>query len=84
MKNADPEVVIILCESTLEHSEGTIQCSRKDCIDHLSKLPRSIAQLHKCFPKGKPKRGGDAIFTNCLVLHNEDIGDMILDVKDSL
>ena len=61
MKNANPETAIMLCQSTLEHSEGMIQCPRKDCIHHLHKLPRSFTQLHKYFPKGKPKRGGGTI-----------------------
>ena len=47
MKSADPEAVIITHELTIkklgEKGEEVILCSRKDCVDHLSKLPRLIA-----------------------------------------
>ena len=55
MKNTNPDAVVILYQLTLKHSDRMIQCPRKDYIDHLSKLPRSITQLHKYFLKGKPK-----------------------------
>ena len=55
MQAADPNAVIIPYEPTLERSEGLIQCSRSSCIDHLAKMPQSITQLHKYFPRSKPK-----------------------------
>ena len=58
--------------------------SHKDCADYLSKLLRSITQLHKYFPKDKPKRGSSTIFTNYLILHIEEIDDMMLDMKDEM
>ena len=47
-------------------------------------MPRSITQLQKYFPKGKPKKGGGTVYTNILILHSEDIEDMITDMKDGL
>ena len=86
MRTTDPDAVILPNESKLEESreedKTVIQCERKMCIDEMSKIPRSIIQLHKYFPKGKPKQGGGTIFTNCLILHNEEIDDIILDLKD--
>ena len=40
--------------------------------------------MQKFFPKGKPKRGGGTVYANCLILHNEQIEDMIMDMKDGL
>ena len=53
-------------------------------FDQLSKIPRSIVQLQKYFPKGKPKREGGTIFTNLLLLHDKKVDDMMLDMKDSM
>ena len=54
------------------------------CIDQLGKILRSIKQLQKHFPKGKPKWESRTVFTNLLLLHDEEIDDMILDIKDSM
>ena len=43
-----------------------------------------MTQLQKYFPKGKPKRGGGTVFTNFLLLHDEEIDDMIIDMKDGM
>ena len=45
---------------------------------------RSIAHVQKFFLKSQPKRGGATVFTNMLILHNENIEDMMLDMKDSV
>ena len=86
METANPDAVILPHEPKLEESKEedktVIQCERKMFKDRMSKIPRSITQLHKYFPKGKPKRGGGTIFTNCLILYNEEIDDIILDLKD--
>ena len=75
IKSVDLEAVVVPYEQKIkrleEGGEEVILCSRKDCVDHFSKLPRSITQLHKNFLKGKLKRGSGAIFTNCLILHTE-------------
>ena len=58
MKSTDLEAVIILYEPKIRRSEEggeeVIFCAHKDCVDYLSKLLRSIMQLHKHFPKDKP------------------------------
>ena len=84
MQTADPNAVIAPYEPTLEWLEGLIQRSRSSCIHHLAKMPRSITQLHKYFPRGKPKWGGGTVFTIFLILHTEVIEDVILDVKDGM
>ena len=43
-----------------------------------------MIQLQKYFLKGKPKRGGGTVFTNFLLLHDEEIEDMIIDMKDGM
>ena len=88
LKTADPDAVILPYEAKpkilTEAEARVITCERIMCIDQVPKIPRSITQLHKYFPKGKPKRGGGTIFTNCLILHNEDIDDIILDLKEGI
>ena len=88
MKLADPAAVMLPHEPVLERSTEeevtVIMCERNKCIDQIAKTPRSITQLHKHFPKGKPKRGGGTIFTNCLILHDEEIDDIILDLKEGV
>lgn len=88
LKTADPDAVILPYEVKpkilTEEEARVITCERIMCIDQVPKIPRSITQLHKYFPKGKPKRSGGTIFTNCLILHNEDIDDIILDLKEGI
>ena len=84
MKSADPNAVIIPYESSPDCEESFIHCPRSTCIDNLTKIPRSVTQLQKYFPRGKPKRGGGTVFTNFLLLHDEEIEDMIIDMKDGM
>ena len=88
LKNADPEAVILPHEPVLERSTEEeapmILCDWNNCIDQIAKIPRSITQLHKYFPRGKPKKGGGTICTNCLILHDEEIDDIILDLKEGM
>ena len=42
MKSTDPNVVIILYESTLIQLDDEFHCSRSLGIDQLNKVPRSI------------------------------------------
>ena len=59
MRNANQEAVFLpyeqVLERTTEESESVILCERSDYVDRISKIPRSITQLHKYFLKGKPK-----------------------------
>ena len=84
IKSADPDAVIILYKSAPEWLDDEIYCSCSLYIDQLNKVPRSIVQLLKYFPKGKPKQEGGIVFTNFLLLHNERVEDMIMDVKNSM
>ena len=54
-----------------EKSNNKKHCARSQHIDHLSKIPKSITQLQKYFPRVIPKRGGGIVFTNLLLLHEE-------------
>ena len=84
IRQADPTAVLVQYETKPKYSGKQKEVSADLCIDHPRKMPRSITQLQKFFPKGRPKRGGGTVFTNILLLHNENIEDMILDMKDSL
>ena len=88
MRNADSDAVFLPHEPKLERAteegEKMILCERSVCINKIAQIPRSIAQLHKYFLKGKPKSSVGTIFTNCLILHNEDIDDIILDLKEGM
>ena len=84
IRQADPTAVLVQYETQPKYSGKEKEVSADLCIDHPRKMPRSITQLQKFFPKGRPKRGGGTVFTNILVLHNELIEDMIMDMKDGL
>ena len=43
-----------------------------------------MTQLQKYFPKGKPKRGGGTVFTNFLILHDKEVNDIVIDMKDGI
>ena len=64
MKSTNPNAVIIPYESLLDRENYFIHCPRSTCIDNLTKILRSVTQLQKYFPKGKPKRGSGMVFTN--------------------
>ena len=83
IKLVDLQAVIIPYKTDIE-SNLRKWFSQGICIDQQGKIPRSITQLQKHFLKGKPKRGGRTALTNLLLLHEEDIEDMMLDVKDSM
>jgi hypothetical protein len=84
MKSTNPNVVIIPYESLPDHMDGLIHCPWSICIDHLTKIPRSVTQLQKYFPKGKLKHGDGMVFTNFLILYDEEVDDMIIDMKDGM
>ena len=84
IRQADPTAVIVQYETLPKYSGREKEVSANLCIDHPRKMPRSITQLQKFFPKGRPKRGGGTVFTNILLLHNENIEDIILDMKDGM
>ena len=84
IRQADPTAVIMQYETLPKYSGREKEVSANLCIDHPRKMPRSITQLQKFFPKGRPKRGGGTVFTNILLLHNENIEDIILDMKDGM
>lgn len=56
MRNADPNAAFLPHAPTLERAaeegEKAISCERSVCLDKIPKIPRSITQLHKYFPKG--------------------------------
>ena len=81
---ADPTAVLVQCETMPKYVGTEKEVDANLCIDHPRKMPRLITQLQKFFPKGKPKRGGGTVYANCLILHNEQIEDMIMDMKDGL
>ena len=76
--------MIILYESLPDYMDGLIHYPQSICIDHLTKIPRSVTQLQKYFPKGKPKHRGGTVFTNFLILHDEEVDDVIIDMKDGM
>ena len=84
MKSADPNAAMLPCDSKPERAAGKVHCNRNACIDQLNKLPKSITQMQKCFPKGKPKRGGVTFFTDFLLLHDEKVDDVIVDMKENM
>ena len=84
IKQADPKSVIVQHEATPRYSGKEKEVDANMCLDHPGKMPRSITQLHKFFPKGRPKRGGGTVFTNLLLLHDEKIEDIIIDMKDAM
>ena len=48
------------------------------------RVPESVTQMQKYFSKGRPKKGRGLVFTNVLITHDEEIEDIISDVKYSL
>jgi len=84
IRQADPKAVIVQYKATHRFSDHEKEVDANMCLDHPGKMPRSITQLHKYFPKGRPKRGGGTVFTNFLLLHDEEIDDIIMDMKDAM
>ena len=56
IRQADPEVVLVQYEMTPKYVGTEKEVGANLCIDHPRKMPRSITQLQKFFPKGKPKK----------------------------
>ena len=54
------------------------------CIAGAEGVLESVIQMQKYFPKGRPKRGGRLVFTNILLVCDEEIEKIIRDVKYSL
>ena len=81
---ANPNATIIQYEAEPKRSNNKNSCSQNLYIDQIGKILRSITQLQKYFPRGKPKRGSGTVFTNLLLLHNEKIEDMVIDIKDNM
>lgn len=51
IRQADPKAVIVQYEASLKYSGKEKEVSADLCLDHPRKMPRSITQLHKFFPK---------------------------------
>ena len=47
-------------------------------------VPELVIQMQKYFPKDRPKRGDRLVFANVLLVHNEEIEEIIRDAKYSL
>ena len=54
------------------------------CIIGEDSIPESVIQIQKYFPKGRPKRGGGLVFMNMLIVYDEEIEEIIRDMKYSL
>ena len=52
IRQADPTVVLVQYETQPKYSGREKEVSADLCIDHPRKMPRSITQLQKFFPKG--------------------------------
>ena len=69
----NPAVVIAQHIDKLKVSGRKVSTGQIKCIDKVDKVLVSTAQIQKLFPKGKSKRVGGVVFTNPLLMHNEDI-----------
>ena len=84
MKNVDPDAVLTYYKDQSEKSNGRYHNYAKSCIDLAEKVPSSIVQIQKYFLKGRPKKVGGTVFTNILIAHNEDIDNMLEELRRSL
>ena len=84
MKNIDPDAVVTEYEDQSDRSNSYIYNYKNKCINSVESIPTSITQLQKFFPKGRLKKLGRTVFTNALVVYNEDIEGMIEDLKIGL
>ena len=55
-----------------------------ECTVSVEDISESVVQMQKYFPKGRDKRGERLVFANMLLVHNEEIEEIIRNVKCSL
>ena len=84
MKNVDLDVVMMLHEDQSKKSNSYIYDCKNKCINSVESMQTSITQFQKFFPKGRPEKLGGIVFTNVLVVHNEDIEEIVEDLKIGL
>ena len=80
---ADLIVVIAQHEDNLEVSVAKVYAFTCKYIDSTERVPESIMQIQKYFPKGRLKKGGELVF-DALLVHDKEIEEIIRDAKHSL
>ena len=65
----------------LKVSGRKVSTRKIKCINKVEKVLLSITQIQTFFPKGRPKRVKGIVFTNFLLMYNEEIKDIIQDIK---
>ena len=73
MKEKDPNAVITHFEDQHEKSNGHINVLAQKCINSPKQFPISITHDQKVLSKGIPKKLCGAVFTNVVIVHNEEI-----------
>ena len=81
---ADLIAIIAQHKDNLEMSAAKAHTYMCECVSSVEGISESVTQIQKYFSKGRPKRGGGLVFTNILLVHNEEIKEIIRDIKHIL
>ena len=85
MRDADPMAVLTPYEIVpVQDPESGRHTHNDRFIETPARLPTSITQLQKYFFRGRPQKLGGTVFTNVLIGHDEDIKDIMLDIKECM
>ena len=85
MREADPMAVLTPCEIVpVEDLEDGRYTHHDRFIETPARLPTSITQLQKYFFRGRPPKMGGTVFTNVLIGHDEEITDIMSDIKERI
>ena len=85
MRDADPMAVLTPYEIVPAQDPESGHHTHNDrFIETPARLPTSITQLQKYFFRGRPQKLGGTVFTNVLIGHDEDIKDIMLDIKECM
>ena len=71
-------------KDNLEVSAEKTHAYVHECIIGIDSVLELVTQMQKYFSKSRLKRGDRLVFINVLIAHNEEIEEVIRDVKHSL
>ena len=86
LQEVDSESVLIEYKSdpTDDTNFEFLELPITQSVQSPSKLHKSITQLLKFFPNGKPQTKGGQVYTKVHFMHEEEINNMLLDLKELL
>ena len=80
----DARIVTYKMTPTMDNKTNTYKTEIHNVLQTTHDIPKSITQISKFFAGGKPNAKGGKIYTNIHFMHDEDLENILFDLKEPL